>query len=32
MPIGYWLATYKKIESKNNLRNYAAKATGTIKS
>jgi len=32
MPIGYWLATYKKIESKDNLRNYATKATGTIKS
>jgi hypothetical protein len=22
MPKGYWLATYKKIESKDNLRNY----------
>ena len=32
MPKGYWLATYKKIESKDNLVNYAAKATGTIKS
>ena len=32
MPKGYWLATYKKIESKDNLKNYAAKATGTIKS
>ena len=32
MPKGYWLATYKKIESKDNLGNYAAKATGTIKS
>ena len=32
MPKGYWLATYKKIESKDNLRNYAAKATETIKS
>ena len=29
MPMGYWLATYKKIESKDNLGNYAAKATGT---
>ena len=28
---GYWLATYKKIESKDNLGNYAAKATETIK-
>ena len=32
MPKGYWLATYKKIKSKDNLRNYAAKATETIKS
>ena len=32
MPKGYWLATYKKIENKSNLGNYAAKATGTIKS
>ena len=32
MPKGYWLATYKKIESKDNLGNYAAKATETIKS
>jgi len=32
MPKGYWLATYKKIESKDNLGNYAAKATKTIKS
>ena len=32
MPKGYWLATYKKIESKDNLGNYAAKATMTIKS
>ena len=32
MPKGYWLATYKKIESRGNLGNYAAKATGTIKS
>jgi len=31
MPKGYWLATYKKIESKDNLGNYAAKATKTIK-
>ncbi|RUA15761.1 MAG: DUF1330 domain-containing protein, partial [Alphaproteobacteria bacterium] len=23
MPKGYWLATYKKIESKDNLGNYA---------
>ena len=32
MSKGYWLATYKKIESKVNLGNYAAKATETIKS
>ena len=32
MAKGYWLATYKKIESKDNLGNYAAKATVTIKS
>ena len=32
MPKGYWLATYKKIESKDNLGNYAAKATAAIKS
>ena len=32
MPKGYWLATYTKIESKDNLGNYAAKATETIKS
>ena len=32
MPKGYWLATYKKIESKDNLGNYAAKATDAIKS
>jgi len=32
MPKGYWLATYKKIESKNSLGNYATKATETIKS
>jgi len=31
MPKGYWLATYKKIENKSNLGNYAAKATGAIK-
>ena len=32
MSKGYWLATYKKIESKDNLGNYAKKATETIKS
>jgi len=32
MPKGYWLATYKKIENKENLGNYATKATETIKS
>ena len=32
MPKGYWLATYKKIESKDNLGNYATKATEPIKS
>ena len=32
MSKGYWLATYKKIENKENLGNYAAKATETIKS
>ena len=32
MPKGYWLATYKKIENKDNLGSYAAKATETIKS
>ena len=32
MAKGYWLATYKKIESKDNLGNYATKATETIKS
>jgi uncharacterized protein (DUF1330 family) len=32
MSKGYWLATYKKIESKDNLGNYAVKATETIKS
>ena len=31
MPKGYWVATYKKIENKENLGNYAAKATETIK-
>jgi len=31
MPKGYRLATYKKIESTDNLGNYAAKATETIK-
>ena len=32
MPKGYWLATYQKIENKDNLGNYASKATVTIKS
>ena len=32
MPKGYWLATYKKIENKDNLGNYAVKATIAIKS
>jgi len=32
MSKGYWLATYKKIENKDNLGNYAAKATEAIKS
>ena len=32
MSKGYWLATYKKIENKSNLGNYAVKATGAIKS
>ena len=32
MPKGYWLATYKKIESSDNLGSYAKKATETIKS
>ena len=32
MSKGYWLATYKKIENKDNLGNYAVKATNTIKS
>ena len=31
MTKGYWMATYKKIENKDNLGNYAAKATETIK-
>ena len=31
MPKGYWLATYKKIENKDNLGSNAAKATETIK-
>jgi|TARA_B110001454_G_C12704570_1_gene428058 uncharacterized protein (DUF1330 family) len=31
MPKGYWLATYKKIENKENIENYAVKATETIK-
>ena len=29
---GYWIALYKKIEDKENLLNYAAKATEIIKS
>jgi len=32
MPKGYWLATYKKIENKDNLGIYATKATRPIKS
>jgi len=32
MPKGYWLAIYNKIENKDNLGNYAKKATETIKS
>ena len=32
MTKGYWLATYKKIENKDNLGNYATKATIAIKS
>ena len=32
MPKGYWLATYNKIENKDNLVNYATKGTETIKS
>ena len=29
MAKGYWIALYKKIESKENLGNYASKATTT---
>ena len=29
---GYWVALYKKIENKENLGNYATKATEIIKS
>ena len=29
---GYWIALYKKIESIDNLKNYAAKVTPIIKS
>ena len=29
---GYWIALYKKIESMDNLKNYAAKVTPIIKS
>jgi len=32
MAKAYWLATYKKIENKDSLGNYAAKATEAIKS
>ena len=32
MTKGYWIATYKKIENKDNLGNYAIKATTAIKS
>ena len=28
---GYWIALYKKVESKENLTNYASKVTGVIK-
>ena len=28
---GYWIALYKKIGNIDNLKNYAAKATSTIK-
>ena len=28
---GYWIALYKKIESMDNLKNYAAKVTPVIK-
>ena len=31
MAKGYWIALYKKIENKENLGNYAAKATVVIK-
>ena len=31
MSKGYWVAIYKKIENKDNLGNYALKATETIK-
>jgi uncharacterized protein (DUF1330 family) len=31
MAKGYWIALYKKIENKENLVNYAAKATAVIK-
>ena len=31
MSKGYWLATYKKIENKDSIVNYATKATETIK-
>ena len=29
---GYWIALYKKIENKENLSNYASKATKVIES
>ena len=29
---GYWIALYKKIDSMDNLKNYAAKVTPIIKS
>ena len=29
---GYWIALYKKIDSMDNLKNYAAKVTPVIKS
>ena len=29
---GYWIALYKKIDSVDNLKNYAAKVTPVIKS
>ena len=29
---GYWIALYKKIDSKDNLKDYAAKVTPVIKS